>query len=86
MAEQTLNLHSKNTELYSNQDVNTGGKVPEDMYPQSISLFESILHFIKVKQTGYKHYKLSPESEHCWHSTCLNYYLFKGWLILAPLS
>lgn len=33
MTEQTLNLHLKNTELYSNQDVNTGGKVPEDMYP-----------------------------------------------------
>lgn len=79
--EQTLKLHNmKNTELYSNQDVNTGEKVPEDMYLQSIkySLFESILHFIKVKQTGYKHYKLSPESEHCWHSTCLNYYFFKG--------
>lgn len=31
--EQTLKLHNmKNTELYSDQDVNTGEKVPEDMY------------------------------------------------------
>lgn len=75
-------------ELYSNQDENMKEKVPEDMYLYStkFSLFESILYLIKVKQTGYKHYKLSPKSKHCWHFTCLNYCFFKCQLILAPLS
>lgn len=86
--EQTLKLHNiKNMELYSNQDENMEKKVPEDMYLYSTkySLFESILNLIKVKQTGYKHCKLSTKSKHCWHSTSLNYCFFKCWLILAPL-
>lgn len=56
--EKTLKLHNmKNTELYSSQEENMEKKVPDDMhlYSTKYSLFESILHLIKVKQIGHKH-------------------------------